>query len=99
MNMTEAVRKLYALMSDRKKHNYTSQQVISIASLSEQETLDLANSSAINTFVYPESDNTLISSNGVPVVHVHGNQFKPRSAPARALIIRNNNGTVHIKNR
>ena len=98
LNMTEAVRKLYALIGDNKKHKYTTQQVITLASLTEEEILALANNSAINKFVYPDSDNTTITSNGVSVVHVHGNQFRTRSAPTRPLIIRNNNGAVHIKN-
>ena len=74
-------------------------EIVRVTGLSEEEFNHLTDlHRAGNVLNFPVSDNTGISSNGIPVVHVHGpEQFGPRSNPARPLVIRTNSGTARIK--
>jgi len=98
-NRPAIIQKLYPLFTSKKGHSLSLVEVVRVAGLSEEEFNHLTDlHRAGNVLNFPVSDNTGISSNGIPVVHVHGpEQFGPRSNPARPLVIRTNSGTARIK--
>ena len=98
-NRPAIIQKLYPLITSEKAHSLSIAEVVRVAGLSEEEFNHLTDlHRAGNVLNFPVSDNTGISSNGIPVVHVHGpEQFGPRSNPARPLVIRTNAGTNKIK--
>ena len=98
-NRPAIIQKLYPLITSEKAHSLSIAEVVRVAGLSEEEFNHLTDlHRAGNVLNFPVSDNTGISSNGIPVVHVHGpEQFGPRSNPARPLVIRTNSGTARIK--
>ena len=97
-NRTPIIQKLYPLIGSKRAHALPIVDLIKVAGISEDEFTHLTDlHRAGNVLNFPVSDNTGISSNGIPVVHVHGEQFGPRSNPARPLVIRTNAGTAKIK--
>mgnify|MGYP001061651085 CR=1 FL=1 len=97
-NRTSIIQKLYPLIGSKRAHALPIVDLIKVAGVSEDEFTHLTDlHRAGNMLNFPVSDNTGISSNGIPVVHVHGEQFGPRSNPARPLVIRTNAGTNKIK--
>ena len=98
-NRTPIIQKLYPLIGSKRAHALPIVDLIKVAGISEDEFTHLTDlHRAGNVLNFPVSDNTGISSNGIPVVHVHGpEQFGPRSNPARPLVIRTNAGTNKIK--
>ena len=97
-NRTSIIQKLYPLIGSKRAHALPIVDLIKVAGISEDEFTHLTDlHRAGNVLNFPVSDNTGISSNGIPVVHVHGEQFGPRSNPARPLVIRTNAGTAKIK--
>ena len=97
-NRPAIIQKLYPLITSKKAHSLSLAEVVRVAGLSEEEFNHLTDlHRAGNVLNFPVSDNTGISSDGIPVVHVHGEQFGPRSNPARPLVIRTNAGTTQIK--
>ena len=98
-NRTPIIKKLYPLIGSKRAHSLSLPDVVKVANLSEGEFVQLTDlHRAHNRELFPVSDNTGISSNGIPVVHVHGpEQFGPRSGPARPVVIRKNAGIAKIK--
>ena len=97
-NRTGIIKKLYPLMASKKAHTLPLVDLVKVAGLSEDEFVALTDlHRAGNVLNFPVSDNSGISSNGIKVNHVHGEQFGPRSNPARPLVIRTNAGTAKIK--
>jgi len=98
-NRTAIIQKLYPLIGSKRAHALPLVDIVKVAGISEDEFVKLTDlHRAGNVMNFPVSDNTGISSNGIPVVHVHGpEQFGPRSHPARPLVIRTNAGTNKIK--
>ena len=98
-NRTPIIQKLYPLIGSKRAHALPIVDLIKVAGISEDEFTHLTDlHRAGNVLNFPVSDNTGISANGIPVVHVHGpEQFGPRSNPARPLVIRTNSGTARIK--
>ena len=98
-NRTPIIQKLYPFIGSKRAHSLSLPDVVKVANLSEDEFVQLTDlHRAHNRELFPVSDNTGISSNGIPVVHVHGpEQFGPRSNPARPLVIRINAGIAKIK--
>ena len=98
-NRTPIIQKLYPLIGSKRAHALPLVDIVKVAGISEDEFVKLTDlHRAGNVMNFPVSDNTGISSNGIPVVHVHGpEQFGPRSNPARPLVIRTNAGTNKIK--
>ena len=98
-NRTAIIQKLYPLITSKRAYTFPLVDVVKVAGISEGEFVQLTDlHRAGNVMNFPVSDNTGISSNGIPVVHVHGpEQFGPRSNPARPLVIRTNAGTNKIK--
>jgi len=97
-NRTPIIQKLYPLIGSQRAHALPLVDIVKVAGISEDEFVKLTDlHRAGNVMNFPVSDNKGISSNGIPVVHVHGEQFGPRSNPARPLGIRTNAGTAKIK--
>ena len=95
LNSSTAVKKLYVLVGNNNAHTLTLQQVVTATGLSEEEVQMLTRIPA--NHLYGPHDNTTISSNGVPVVHVHNSTYQPFSGPPRPLMIKTNSGTAQIK--
>ena len=95
LNLSAAVKKLYVLVGNNKAHTFTLQQVVTATGLSDDEVQMLT--STPTNHLFGQHDNTTISSNGIPVVHVHNSRYQPFSGPPRPLMIRTNNGTTQIK--
>ena len=90
-NRTPIIQKLYPLIGSKRAHTLPLVDIVKVAGISEDEFVQLTDlHRAGNVLNFPVSDNKGISSNGIPVVHVHGEQFGPRSNPARPLVIRTN---------
>ena len=98
-NRTAIIQKLYPLIGSKRAHALPIVDLVKVAGISEDEFVQLTDlHRAGNVLNFPVSDNTGISSNGIPIVHVHGpEQFGPRSGPARPVVIRTNAGTNKIK--
>ena len=95
LNSSSAVKKLYGLVGNNNAHTLTLQQVVTATGLSEEEVQRLTR--IPENHLYGSHDNTTISSNGVPVVHVHNSTYQPFSGPPRPLMIKTNSGTAQIK--
>ena len=95
LNSSSAVKKLCGLVGNNNAHTLTLQQVVTATGLSEEEVQMLTSISA--NHLYGQHDNTTISSNGVPVVHVHNSTYQPFNGPPRPLMIKTNSGTAQIK--
>jgi hypothetical protein len=95
LNSSTAVKKLYVLVGNNNAHTFTLQQVVTATGLSEEEVQMLTRIPA--NHLYGPHDNSTISSNGVPVVHVHNSTYQPFSGPPRPLMIKTNSGTAQIK--
>jgi len=96
-NRPAIIQKLYPLFTSKKAHSLLLAEVVRVAGLSEEEFNHLTDLHRAGNVLNFPVNNTGISSNGIPVVHVHGEQFGPRSNPARPLVIRTNAGTAKIK--
>lgn len=95
LNLSAVVKKLYVLVGNNRAHTFTLQQVVTATGLSDDE-VQLLTSTPSN-HLFGQHDNTTISSNGIPVVHVHNEKYQPFSGPPRPLIIKTNTGTSQIK--
>ena len=95
LNSSSAVKKLYGLVGNNNAHTLSLQQVVTATGLSEEEVQMLTR--IPENHLYGSHDNTTVSSNGVPVVHVHNSTYQPFSGPPRPLMIKTNSGTAQIK--
>ena len=95
LNSSSAVKKLYGLVGNNNAHTLTLQQVVTATGLSEEEVQMLTR--IPENHLYGSHDNTTVSSNGVPVVHVHNSTYQPFNGPPRPLMIKTNSGTAQIK--
>ena len=95
LNLSAVVKKLYVLVGNNRAHTFTLQQVVTATGLSDDE-VQLLTSIPTN-HLFGQHDNTTISSNGIPVVHVHNSKYQPFSGPPRPLMIKTNSGTSQIK--
>ena len=95
LNLSAVVKKLYVLVGNNRAHTFTLQQVVTATGLSDDE-VQMLTSTPTNQ-LFGQHDNTTISSNGIPVVHVHNSKYQPFSGPPRPLMIKTNSGTSQIK--
>jgi len=95
LNLSAVVKKLYVLVGNNRAHTFTLQQVVTATGLSDDEVQMLT--STPTNHLFGQHDNTTISSNGIPVVHVHNSKYQPFSGPPRPLMIKTNSGTSQIK--
>jgi hypothetical protein len=70
LNLSSAVRKLYMFVGNKRMHTKTLQEVVTAAGITEDE-LQVLTSAPTNVLVSGDRNNTSISANGIPVVHVH----------------------------
>ena len=98
-NRTAVVQKLYPPIISKKAHSLSLVELVRVAGINKDEFVALIDlHRTANVMNFPVSDNSGISSNGIPVVHVHGPEpFGPRSNPTRPVVIRTNSGTAKIK--
>ena len=97
-NRTPIIQKLYPLITSKKAHSLSLAEVVKVAGISEEEFTHLADlNRAGNVLNFPHGDRSGISANGIKVNHVHGEQFGPRSGPARPVVVRTNAGIAKIQ--
>ena len=86
-NRTVIIQKLCPPIASKRAHFQPLVDLVKVAGISEAEFVQLTDlHRAGNVLSFPVSDNSGISLNGIPVVHVHGPEpFGPRSNPARPV--------------
>ena len=86
-NRTSIVQKLYPLITSKKARSLPLIELARVAGISADEFVAITDlHRAANLMHFLVSDNSGISANGIPVIHVHGpEQFGPRSNPARPV--------------
>ena len=93
LGLQSVIGKLYALIGNDGVHTYTFQGVATAAGLTNDDLVQLNEDTTGITL--PNRDNGSISSNGVPVRHHHGSDFRLRTTQ-RPVIVRTNSGTVSV---